>query len=300
MDDAALRAELGPTAGELLDRHLGTAREWFPHQLVPWDRGRSFAADEAWTPDDSVDPAARSALFVNLLTEDNLPYYMRTIGERFGRDDAWAAWTRRWTAEEGRHSIVIRDYLMVTRAVDPVALERGRMAQVSSGVVPEPESLPDALVYVTLQELATRIAHQNTGKLLNDKMGQRIMSRVAGDENLHYRFYRDLATKALELDPSRMVAAMDRQVRHFAMPGIGIPDFTRHARVIAAAGVYDMAAHHSQILVPVVLKHWGVERIRGLKSVAEQARERLLSHIDRVGRVGRRLVERRAVRLAAP
>ncbi len=299
MDDAALKAELEPAVSDLLERHLGMAREWFPHQLVPWDRGRAFTAHESWESEDTaVDPAARSALFVNLLTEDNLPYYMRTIGERLGREDAWGAWTRRWTAEEGRHSIVIRDYLMVTRAIDPIMLERGRMAQVSSGVVPEPASLPDALVYVTLQELATRIAHNNTGKLLHDKAGQRIMGRVAGDENLHYRFYRDLATKALELDPSRMVAAMDRQVRHFAMPGTGIPDFARHARVIAAAGVYDMAAHYTQILVPVVLKHWGVERVRGLKAVAEQARQRLLSHIDRVGRVGRRLVERRALQPA--
>ncbi len=54
-----------------------------------------------------------------------------------------------------------------------------------------------------------------------------------------------------------------------------------------------MAAHHDQILVPVVLKHWGVERVQGLKAAAEQARERLLSHVDRVGRVGRRLLERR-------
>jgi acyl-[acyl-carrier-protein] desaturase len=294
MDDQALKAELESTAGDLLERHLGTAREWFPHQLVPWDRGRAFAPDDAWDPGDTVvAPAARSALFVNLLTEDNLPYYMRTIEERLGRDTAWGAWTRRWTAEEGRHAIVIRDYLMVTRAIDPVALERGRMTQVSNGVVPELDTLPDALVYATLQELATRIAHNNTGKLLDDKAGQRIMSRVAGDENLHYRFYRDVATKALEIDPERMVAAMDRQVRHFAMPGTGIPDFSRHARAIAAAGVYDMAAHHDQILVPVVLKHWGVERVQGLKAAAEQARERLLSHVDRVGRVGRRLLERR-------
>ncbi|MEX2256255.1 MAG: acyl-ACP desaturase [Acidimicrobiia bacterium] len=296
MDDVALRTELEPLAGELFDRHLGTAREWFPHQLVPWDRGRAFEADDDWDPDDAhVGEAARSALFVNLLTEDNLPYYTRTLSGLFGRDDAWGAWTRRWTAEEGRHAIVIRDYLTVTRAIDPVALERGRMKQVSNGIVPEPLSLPDALVYVTLQELATRIAHQNTGKILEDKAGQRIMSRVAGDENLHYRFYRDVATRALELEPTRMLDAMDRQVRDFAMPGTGIPDFPHHARAIANAGVYDMAAHHDQILVPVLMKHWGVERLQGLKAAGEQARERLLAHVDRVGRVGRRLLERRGL-----
>src|SRR6266508_4597447 len=148
MDQRALLAELEPCAAELLDRHLATAREWFPHLLVPWSRGRDFDPDQDCDPDDAdLSAAARSALFVNLLTEDNLPHYFRTISERFGRDDAWGTWTRRWTAEEGRHAIVIRDYLTVTRAIDPVALERARMAQVQCGVVPEPDTPYDGLVY---------------------------------------------------------------------------------------------------------------------------------------------------------
>ncbi|MBA2325763.1 MAG: acyl-ACP desaturase [Actinobacteria bacterium] len=294
MDQPALLAELEPRAAELLERHLATAREWFPHLLVPWSRGRDFGADEHRDPDDApISAAAGSALFVNLLTEDNLPHYFRTISDCFGRDDAWGAWTRRWTAEEGRHAIVIRDYLTVTRAIDPVALERARMTQVSNGVVPEPPSLADGLVYASLQELATRIAHHNTGRLLSDPVGRRIMTRVASDENLHHLFYRDLTTAALAIDPATVVPAIDRQVRHFAMPGTGIPDFARHARAIANAGVYDFAAHHEQILVPVLLRHWRIDRLQGLKATAEQARERLLRHIDRVGRIARRLVERR-------
>ncbi len=294
MDQRALLAELEPCAAELLDRHLATAREWFPHLLVPWSRGRDFDPDEDCDPDDAdLSAAARSALFVNLLTEDNLPHYFRTISECFGRDDAWGTWTRRWTAEEGRHAIVIRDYLTVTRAIDPVALERARMTQVSDGVVPELPSLADGLVYASLQELATRIAHHNTGRLLSDTAGHRIMTRVASDENLHHLFYRDLTTAALEIDPATVVPAIDRQVRHFAMPGTGIPDFARHARAIASAGVYDFAAHHEQILVPVLLRHWRVDRLQGLKATAEQARERLLGHVDRVGRIARRIVERR-------
>jgi acyl-[acyl-carrier-protein] desaturase len=299
MNQRALLAELEPHAAELLDRHLATAREWFPHVLVPWSRGRDFGADEHCDLDEaSMSAAARSALFVNLLTEDNLPHYFRAISECFGRDDAWGAWTRRWTAEEGRHAIVIRDYLTVTRAIDPVALERARMIQVSDGVVPELPSLADALVYTSLQELATRIAHHNTGRLLSDKVGRRIMTRVATDENLHHLFYRDLTSAALAIDPTTVVPAIDRQVRHFAMPGTGIPDFARHARTIANAGVYDFAAHHEQILVPVLLRHWRVDRLQDLKAAAEQARERLLSHVDRVGRIARRLVERRELRAA--
>jgi acyl-[acyl-carrier-protein] desaturase len=299
MDDAELLATLEPTVGELLDRHLATAREWFPHELVPWSRGRDFVAGEEWDPADAgLSPAVRSALLVNILTEDNLPHYFRAISVRFGQDDAWGHWSRRWTAEEGRHSIAIRDYLSVTRAIDLRDLERARMQQVTNGVVPNPPSIADGLVYVALQELATRIAHRNTGKLLDDPVGSGIMSRVAADENLHHLFYRDLTSAALELDPSTVVAAIDRQVRHFTMPGTGIPEFTTHARRIADAGVYDFVAHHDQILVPVVLRHWRIEHLQNLKAAAEQARDRLVQHVERVNQAARRLVVRRGPRPA--
>jgi acyl-[acyl-carrier-protein] desaturase len=295
LDAAALLAELEPTVARLLDRHLAQAKEWFPHQLVPWGRGEDFEPGWEWSPGDAAPPAeVRSSLFVNLLTEDNLPYYFRTIEAMFGRDSAWGEWSRRWTAEEGRHSIVIRDYLTVTRQIDPVALERARMAQVTCGQVPEPDLPHDGLVYVSLQELATRIAHHNTGKLLNDPVGYEVMKRVASDENRHHLFYRDATAAAVELDPSGMVMAIERQVRCFEMPGTGIVDFEQHARAIARAGIYDFQVHHDQILAPVVLRQWGVEQLTGLTDEAERARDALVGRIERIGRAGRRLARHRA------
>jgi acyl-[acyl-carrier protein] desaturase len=295
LDATALLAELEPTVARLFDRHLAQAKEWFPHQLVPWGRGQDFEPGWEWSPDEAALPeAVRSSLFVNLLTEDNLPYYFRTIEAMFGRDSAWGEWSRRWTAEEGRHSIVIRDYLTVTRQIDPVALERARMAQVTCGQVPEPDLPHDSLVYVSLQELATRIAHHNTGKLLDDPVGYEVMKRVASDENRHHLFYRDATSAAVELDPSGMVLAIERQVRCFEMPGTGIVDFEQHARAIARAGIYDFEIHHDQILAPVVLRHWGVEQLTGLTDDAERARDALLSRIERIGRAGRRLARHRA------
>jgi acyl-[acyl-carrier-protein] desaturase len=178
---------------------------------------------------------------------------------------------------------------MVTRALDPVALERARMRQVCSGSVPVFDDVTDALIYTTLQELATRISHRNTGKLLTDPMGVAIMNRVASDENLHHLFYRDLASAAIELAPSDMVRAIDRVVRNFAMPGTDIADFAEHARTMAKAGVYSLAIHHDQILVPIVLQRWALTEIRGLDDSAEQARERVLRYMTRLAKVSRRL-----------
>jgi len=297
----AFIAELEPVVARLLERHLAGAKEWFPHEVVPWGRGRDFDPSREWTDADAdvtLSPELRSALFVNLLTEDNLPYYFRTIEQVFGGDSAWGEWNRRWTAEEGRHSIAIRDYLTVTRAIDPVALERARMAQVSCGQVPKPPSPQDGIAYVALQELATRIAHLNTGKLIDDPAGYEMLKRVAADENRHYLFYRDLVTAALEIDPSGTVEAIDRQVRDFEMPGTGIVDFASHARAIAHAGIYDFQIHHDQILQAVVVRHWDIERVERLDGGAEEARHRALRHIERVGKAAKRLARRREPALA--
>jgi acyl-[acyl-carrier-protein] desaturase len=300
MDDAAFISELAPTVEHLLNRHLETAREWFPHQLVPWSQGEDFEEGWEWDAADSPLPApVRSALFVNLLTEDNLPYYFATISRVFGEGGAWGEWSRRWTAEEHRHSIVMRDWMTVTRAIDPVALERARMKQVAGGQVPQPQSVADGLVYVALQELATRISHRNTGKLLDDGFGYQVMARVAADENLHYLFYRDLCSAALELDPSTVVEAIERQVREFEMPGGGIPGFLRHAAAIANAGIYDVVLHHDQILVPVVLRHWGLESLTGLTPAAEQARERTMALIGEIEVMARKRTARIEARAAA-
>jgi acyl-[acyl-carrier-protein] desaturase len=205
----------------------------------------------------------------------------------------YGEWGRNWTAEEGRHSIVIRDYLTVTRAIDPIALERGRMQQVRGGEVPAPLDLYEALAYLSMQELATRIAHRNTGKMMHDEVGEAIMARVGNDENLHYLFYRDLTTAAIAVDPSNMVIGIERAVRTFAMPGTGIPDFERLSREIARVGIYDLLIHHDQILQPVVMRHWKLEQVTGLTDEAEKAREALFKRIERIGKVGAKLASDR-------
>src|SRR5262249_43533284 len=164
----ALLKQLETTVEENLDRHLASAEDWMPHEYVPWSEGRNFAVldGEPWSAGQSRLPSAvRPALEVNLLTEDNLPGYHRELGGAFGRQGAWGVWVNRWTAEEGRHASCIRDYLLVTRGVDPERLERARMATVQAGFDPGSKPLLHACAYLAFQELATRVAHRNTGRI---------------------------------------------------------------------------------------------------------------------------------------
>lgn len=294
MDDTALLKELEPEAERLLNRHLDSAEEWYPHECVPWERAARLETDGFMYGRGALPQGVSSALLVNLLTEDNLPWYTRTISRMFTSDSAWGAWAQRWTAEEGRHSIVMRDYITVSGLVDPRELEDGRMVQVSSAIVPEPPTAADGMCYVAVQELATRISHRNTGTMLEDKVGYDVMMKLSSDENRHHLFYRDLVSKFLELDPSSCVQALERQIVNFAMPGVGIPGFVEHSKAIAAAGIYDFAIHHERIIVPLVMRQWGIDKLEGLNAEGEQARISLMRHIERVGKVAQRQADRRA------
>ena len=47
--------ELEPVVEENLNRHLAIAKEWLPHDYVPWSQGRDFAflGGEDWAPEQS-------------------------------------------------------------------------------------------------------------------------------------------------------------------------------------------------------------------------------------------------------
>jgi acyl-[acyl-carrier-protein] desaturase len=293
-DERALLHELEPEAGRLFDRHARVAQEWFPHDYIPYRLGRDFDK-EPWTPDQPrLTGVAQTAFEIGLLTEDNLPSYHRLIHGMFGKGDgAWINWVGRWTAEEGRHAIVLRDYLTVTRNIDPIALERGRMAQLQQGYEHDAPDTLRGLAYVTFQELATRIAHRNTGRYSDDPVADKIMVRIAADENLHMVFYRDILSAAIELQPSAAVRAIVDEVLAFQMPGAGIPNFVRKAATIAKAGIYDLRVHRDEVLMPVIT-HWRIFELANLDAAATVARERLAQHLDELEIAARKFEARLA------
>ena len=217
----------------------------------------------------------QSAIIVNVLTEDNLPYYTHTLMSPIKPDHPLREWSRRWTAEEWRHSAAIRDWILATRAIDPYRLEDDRMVQMSKGQVPQSNSVAEMIAYVSFQELATQVAHRNTGQALDKTMrGKKIMSKVAGDEGLHHAFYRDLVLAALEIDPSTMVMAIQSELRNFKMPGTGIPGFTEHEEAIALAGIFG-AQQFVEAVVKPTLSCWRIFDLEGLSAEASRARDKI-------------------------
>ena len=298
--------ELEQVVEENLNRHLKAAKEWFPHEYIPWSDARNFdgvLGGEPWSPEDkAISDVARSSLVVNLLTEDNLPSYHHEIAILFGRDAAWGDWVHRWTAEEGRHGIAIRDYLLTSRAVDPVELERLRMQHMSTGYQSaHSEDLLRSLAYVSFQELATRVSHRNTGRITGDPVADQLLARIATDENLHMVFYRNLLHGAFDLAPDDTMRAVTDVVTSFAMPGTDIAGFQRKAVEMAIAGVYDLRQHRDDVVMPV-LRFWKIFEREDLGPEGEKARAELADFLEGLEKQALRFEDRRdtlKARLAA-
>ncbi|MDM2175358.1 acyl-ACP desaturase, partial [Mycobacteroides abscessus] len=279
--------ELEPVVEENVHRHLGVTKDWNPHDYVPWSEGKNYKAlgGQDWDPEQSkLSEVAKIAMITNLLTEDNLPSYHREIAMNFTMDGPWGTWVNRWTAEENRHGIAIRDYLVVTRSVDPVELEKLRVEQMTRGFSPGQnrqggdelfaESLFDSVVYVTFQELATRVSHRNTGKACAEPVADELLKRISTDENLHMIFYRNLVEAGMHIAPDQALKSIHKVLDNFKMPGYTIPGFRRNAVTIATGGVYDPQSHLDEVVMPV-LRKWRIFERDDISSEGEWYREDL-------------------------
>jgi acyl-[acyl-carrier-protein] desaturase len=299
--DLQLFRELEPVVERLLNRHLSMSKDWNPHDYVPWSEGKNFYAldGQDWAQEQSqLSDLARVAMMQNLLTEDNLPSYHREIAMNFSMDGPWGQWVNRWTAEESRHSIALRDYLVVTSAVDAVELEKRRIDQMTRGFSPGQnnqgdvfaEGLLDSVVYVSFQELATRVSHRNTGKACGDGIADQLLARVSADENLHMIFYRDVTAAGLDIAPNEAMKSVHRILRNFRMPGFAAPEFRRNAVIIAVGGVYDPRIHLNEVVMPL-LRQWRIFEREDISGEAARFRDDLGELIKELEQAGEKFEE---------
>jgi acyl-[acyl-carrier-protein] desaturase len=292
LTDLQLLQELEPVVEKNVNRHLSVRKDWNPHDYIPWSDGKNYYAlgGKDWDPEESkLSEVAQVAMLTNLLTEDNLPSYHREIAMNFSMDGPWGFWVNRWTAEENRHGIALRDYLVVTRAIDPVELEQLRIEQVTRGFSPGQnqqieadlfaDSLFDSVIYVTFQELATRVSHRNTGKACEETVADQLLQRISGDENLHMIFYRDVSAAGFDIAPNQAMSSLHKVLTNFKMPGYTIPDFRRKAVTIASGGVYDPRIHLDDVVMPV-LKKWRILERDDFTGDAARQRDEVAAHLE--------------------
>ncbi len=288
---------VSPTVEKLMADHLDRRTDWYAHEFVPWEKGRSYI-DEPWDPSHaSVSPEVQTSLVLNLLTEDNLPSYHHEIAAHFEPDSVYGRWTNRWSAEEAQHSIALRSHLLVSRNCDPRALEEDRMATMAAGFSTPYSNPIEVFAYTSAQELATRVSHRNAGKISDDETAFEIMRRIAIDENHHFVFYKGVVAAMLRENPSLVLKPIFNVLSSFEMPGIGIPGFVRRAVDIAKVGIYNFRIHSDRVVQPV-LKDWGIEKITGLTNEAAELQEKIMEIPSRLIRKAEIFERRMGITLA--
>ncbi|GAB4588792.1 acyl-ACP desaturase [Nocardia sp. IFM 10818] len=276
MADRELLESLAAEVESNLVRHTAAAAEWQPHDYVPWDDGRNFAflGGTDWEPGQSVmSEVSKTALTVSVLIADNLPSYHREVG-KYLRIGPWWRWVGRWTAEENRHEILIRNYLMVTRAVDPIELERMRMAHMTAGFRRPAMHLLDVLATCAFEEAAAAVRHRNTETKADDPIVALIAGRLAADDELQAVFFANLVSAALELAPDQAVRAIADRVADFHVPVVRLADGRSSDEVLAEAGIYDKAREPELVFKPL-LEEWKIFSRTDFGEEGEKARAEL-------------------------
>ncbi|MFE3055408.1 acyl-ACP desaturase [Nocardia sp. NPDC059239] len=276
LSDRELLESLAAEVETNLERHIAAAPEWQPHDYVPWDDGRNFQflGGTDWEPAQSdLSEVAKTALTVSVLIADNLPAYHREVG-KYLRSGPWWRWVGRWTAEENRHEILIRNYLMVTRAVDPVALERMRMAHMTTGFRRPAMHLADVLAAWALEETAAAVRHRTTARRTDNVMVATIADRLAADDELQAVFFANLVGAALDLAPDQTVRAIADRIADFHAPVVQLADGRTSDEVLAEAGIYDRANEAELVFAPL-LEQWKIFSRTDFGEEGEKARAEL-------------------------
>lgn len=276
MNDAALLSALAPVVEENLNRHIEKAVVWEPHDFVPFDSGRNFAflGGEDWSPEQStLNEVGKLALTVNVVDADNMPSYHRELAYQLLRGPWWR-WVGRWTAEENRHAIVLRNYLVVTRAVDPVALERIRMDHMTKNLKLPSMGLLEVLANAAFLEMASVLRHRGSAAVCDEPLAASICERIALDDESQAEFFANIVTAALELAPNQTLRAIAERIRGFEAPVVPLPGVGDSASALAEAGIYDPSREAELVFGPL-LERWNVAGLTDLDDDGRAAQQEL-------------------------
>ena len=255
---------------QLLERHLGTAKEWFPHELVPWSRGRDFDEGEAWDPETAKLVPGRAQRAVPQHPHRGQPAALLPPDQR-----------------------EVRQRRRVGR-VEPPVDGRGRPSRDRDPRLPRGHALD-------------RHARARAGAHAPGVDGARAEPR---QHRRRHRLRRAAGARHPHLAPQHREAAQRPAGRGDHEPGRGrrepapplLPRLVvggargrslGHGRGDRAAGAHlrdagrrrsktsrrtrvssptpastTSPSHHDQILVPVVFKHWRIEQLQNLKAAA--------------------------------
>lgn len=294
---------------ERVDMYLKPVAEcWQPSDFLP-ETGSEDFKEQLRSLQERAGALPENLLIVligDMITEEALPTYqtylnrLEGIGDQTGMSDSgWARWSRGWSAEENRHGDLLNRYLYLTGRVNMRSVETTIQHLIRDGFDPKTENDPYlGFIYTSFQERATRISHRNVATLAKkagDERLHKICGIIAGDEANHEAAYKAFMTRIFEIDPRGAIGAFATMMKkNIAMPGGAMYDgsdrqiFAKYARVAQQIGVYTVG-DYAEIIRDLV-RHWNIERMKGLSDFAAEAQDYLCSLAERYEKLAKRAI----------
>src|SRR6478752_4500636 len=255
----ALISELEPVVLLELRRHLDSEDLWYAHDYVPYEQGENFAflGGNDWDPSQVTLPKhITDALEILLITKDNLAGYHRELVEHFILEAKWGRWIGRWTAEEHLHAVALRNYLVVTREIDPAANEDVRVEHVVQGYRANTYSQLETLAFMAFFERAHAVFCRNLQAQIAEPALKRLVGRIARDEERHEEFFANLVEHCLKNQREETVAAIAKRAAELDVIGGDIDAYADKRKAVAGAGIFDESTLRT--VISDRIKAWGL------------------------------------------
>jgi acyl-[acyl-carrier-protein] desaturase len=255
----ALILELEPVVQQELRRHLDSEEVWYAHDYVPFEQGENFAflGGNDWDPSQVTLPKkVTDALEILLITKDNLAGYHREFVFSFILEEKFGRWIGRWTAEEHLHAIALRNYLVVTREIDPAANEDVRVEHVMKGYRADTYSQIERLVFMAFFERAHAVFCRNLEAQIDEPLLKSLVGRIAKDEERHEEFFANLVAHLLSSNREETITAIARRAGELGVVGGDIDAYADKVAHVADAGIYGPQQLRSVISDRIAA--WGV------------------------------------------
>jgi acyl-[acyl-carrier-protein] desaturase len=237
----ALILELEPVVQQELRRHIDSEDPWYAHDYVPFEQGENFAflGGRDWDPSQATLPkVVTDALEILLITKDNLAGYHRELVNSFILEEKFGRWLGRWTAEEHLHAIALRNYLVVTREIDPAANEDVRVEHVMKGYRADTYSQIERLAFMAFFERSHAVFCRNLETKIDEPVLKGLIGRIAKDEERHEEFFANLITYLLSSNRDETITAIARRAAELGVVGGDIDAYADRVAHMAEAGVF--------------------------------------------------------------
>lgn len=281
LDEDELITALEKALPEIAEEHTLGAQSWDPHDWVPWSKGRNFAflgGDDFEAGQESLSPETAAPLLALLLTKDNLPSYHRVLAIWFPAFSDWRQLVGVWTAEDNRHAIALRDYLVVTRAMDPVDAENRRRIHVVQGWKQNPQAVA---AVGPMDALALLAVHENQCVQFLNRLEERsedpqlttILEKIRTDDAVQAATFQAFLMAGMVADQEATVVAVDKALAQLEHIGADCADFDAQRALFAD---FETEATDAAIAKKLV-QELKLDSVQELSDEAEAARQRILA-----------------------